>query len=248
MLSNTAIQIYDDLGEMAEAAADLIVDVGQVAVEQRGRFLLALSGGGTPEATYGLLAGQDRATRLDWRAAHVFWGDERNVPADAPGSNYGQARRLLLDHVPTPDEQIHRIRGELAPDEAAADYRQLLARMAADELAWPRLDMALMGLGADGHTASLFPGPAAAGEERLAAIAVTADYGGRPAERVSLTPAVFNSARNVIFLATGASKAEAVAAVLQGAADPERWPAARIRPESGRVVWLVDWAAAALLL
>jgi 6-phosphogluconolactonase len=247
MLSSPEFRVYDEAAALAEAAAGLIVEAGQAAVEERGRFLLALSGGGTPEGTYRLLAGAGRREQVDWAAAHVFWGDERCVPAEDPGSNYGQARRLLLDQVPIPSEQIHRIRGELTPEQAAADYRERLGEMAEDGLAWPRLDVAIMGLGADGHTASLFPGPAAAGEGRLAAIAVTADYGGRPAERVSLTPAVFNSARDVVFLVTGESKAEAVAAVVRGGGDGERWPAARIWPEGGRVVWFVDREAAGLL-
>jgi len=244
MLSKVGVQVLDSQELLSEAAAELIVQVAVEALKKRGRFLIALSGGGTPEPVFRLLASEVYADRLTWQAAHVFWGDERCVPPDDPGSNYGQARRLLLDHLPVPNEQIFRIKGELGPDEAAAEYRSLLTRMAEKGLDWPKLDLALMGLGADGHTASLFPGPAAPGEERLGAIGVNAEYDGRPAQRVTLTPSVFNSARNVLFLVSGIKKAEAVTAVLQGRADPERWPAARIKPDSGRLFWFLDGPAA----
>jgi 6-phosphogluconolactonase len=242
-----AVQVFGDQQAMSEAAAKTIAAAAAEAISQRDRFLIALSGGGTPEPVYRLLATQAHLDRLGWPKWHVFWGDERCVPPDDPGSNYGQARRLLLSHIPVPAEHIFRIQGELGPDEAADEYRMLLARLAYSGLEWPKLDLALMGLGADGHTASLFPGPAAPGENQLAAIGVSADYDGRPANRVTLTPPVFNSARTVLFLVTGSSKAEAVAAVLQAHADRKRWPAARIKPESGREIWFLDEAAAASL-
>ena len=247
MSSKPEIRVFDDLAELNQAAAELIVEAAAEAIGERGRFLIALSGGGTPEPVFRLLAGHSYSRRLQWSTVQVFWGDERCVPPDDPGSNYGQARRLLLDHIPIAAGRIFRIRGELGPERAAVEYRSLLGRMADKGLAWPRLDLALMGLGADGHTASLFPGPAAPGEEKLAAIGVSAEYDGRPAQRVTLTPPVFSSAQNVLFLARGESKAEAVAAVLQEPADPERWPAARIKPVVGRIYWLLDEAAATLL-
>lgn len=238
------ISTYADLAALAEAAARLVLEFGIEALNQRGRFLIALSGGSTPEPLYRLLASETYRDQMVWANSHIFWGDERCVPPDDPGSNYGRARRLLLSHVPVPANQIHRIRGEMKPEEAVAAYRELLAGFSQDQLNWPRFDLALMGMGADGHTASLFPGQSTPGEERLAAIHVRADYDGRPAERVSLTPAVFNSARNIVFLVSGWDKAEAVAAVLQGQSDPKRWPAARINPESGRLFWLLDRPAA----
>ena len=157
MLTYPNIRIYDDHGALAEAAAGLIVETAGEAIRSRGRFLLALSGGGTPENVYRLLAGKEYWMQLDWPAVHLFWGDERCVPPDDPGSNYRQAKQLLIDHVPIPAAQVHRIKGELPPEKAAAEYRARLAQFAGDGRGWPVLDLALMGLGADGHTASLFP-------------------------------------------------------------------------------------------
>ncbi len=241
------IRIFDNRDVLAEAAAGLIVEISIEALNQSGRFLIALSGGSTPEPLYRLLANEPYQDSLAWAQTVFFWGDERCVPPDDPGSNYGQARRLLLSHVPVRSDQIHRIRGELGPDDAAADYRDLLSELSEDGLKWPRFDLVLMGMGADGHIASLFPGRPTPIEDRLAAIAVSADYDGRPAERVSLTPPVFNSARNIVFLVSGQGKAGAVATVLHGQADPVRFPAARIRPESGRLIWMLDRPAASRL-
>lgn len=247
MISDPRLTVFEDRDLLTRAAADLIVDVASAAVSERGRFTLALSGGGTPEPVYRMLASEPYRSKVDWSAGHFFWGDERCVPPTDPESNFGQAKRLLLDNLETPAAQIHRIKGELTADEAAADYRRLLADFAGEGSAWPALDLALMGLGADGHTASLFPGPPAAGEDRLAAIATTADYEGRPAQRVSLTPPVFNSARHVLFLVAGAQKAEAAAALLDPDADPVRWPATRLKPVAGRLHYYLDEAAAGSL-
>ena len=247
MSTNECVRVFQSQAALTEEAAAFIVEAGKKALNDRGRFLLALSGGGTPEPVYRLLAGEAYRGRLEWAAVFFFWGDERCVPPADAGSNYGQARALILDPLAISTGQIVRIKGELAPEEAAADYRQRLGAFAGEGSSWPRLDLALMGLGSDGHTASLFPGPPTAGEDRLAAIAVTANYEGRPARRVSLTPPVFNSARNVLFLVSGPAKAEAVAAVLRPDADPIRWPAARIQPAPGESTWFLDRPAARLL-
>lgn len=244
MSSNTTICVFGDRESLSDATAEFIVAAAGQAVRERGRFLVALSGGGTPEPVYRLLAGKGHRQRVPWPAVHFFWGDERCVPATDPGSNYGQAKKLLLDHIDVPEGQVVRIKGELSPEEAAADYRRRLANFGSGERDWPTLDLALMGLGADGHTASLFPGPPARGEDRLAAIAVTADYQGRPADRVTLTPPVFSSSRQVLFLVYGAAKATAVAAILGERADPVKWPAARIQPKTGELILFLDEAAA----
>ena len=247
MSSIPVVRVFANGQKLARAAADFIVETGIQAVESRGGFSVALSGGGTPEPVYRLLAGDDYRDRIDWKSTQVFWGDERCVPPDDLGSNYGQAKSVLLDYVAIPTAQIWRIKGELAPEEAAADYREQLAGLGSAERPWPVLDLALMGLGADGHTASLFPGAPNPDEERLAAIPVTANYAGRPAKRVSLTPPVFNSARNVLFLVSGANKAPAVAAVLDPDADSDQLPAARIMPEKGTLLYFVDELAASRL-
>lgn len=229
---------------LAKAAAMRFAAAAEQAVVERGRFQVALSGGSTPRALFALLARPPYATQLPWAQTEIYWGDERLVPPDDAESNYGQARRLLLDHVPVPPEQVHRIRGELPAAEAAAAYSAVLRRNAARGRAWPRLDLALMGLGADAHTASLFPGSPPATDP---VIAVTADYQGRPAARITLTPLVFNDARLLLFLVAGADKAPAVTAVLQGPPDPFNLPAQRLNNAPGDMIWLVDEDAAANL-
>jgi 6-phosphogluconolactonase len=243
MSSRTSVRVFDSPDSLSRAAADFIIREAAAAIAARSRFLLALSGGGTPEPLFRLLASPPYRGRLDWAAGLFFWGDERCVPPTAPGSNYGQAKRLLLDPLGVTERNIYRIKGELPPEGAAADYRQRLANLGTGVQPWPVFDVALMGLGSDGHTASLFPGPPASGESQLAAIAATADYEGRPAERVTLTPPVFNSAKNALFLVSGAAKARAVAAVLEPDADVVAWPAARIRPTKGRLLFFLDRAA-----
>lgn len=225
------------------AAADVVVADLRAAIRQRGVAGLVLAGGGTPLALYHVLA---ERSGVDWSSTHVFWGDERLVSPDDPGSNYHAAWAALLSRVDLPAANVHRMRGELPPDEAAADYAARLRDWARanDPGAphpWPRFDLVLLGLGEDGHTASLFPGSPPAPPQPV--VAVTADYQGRPAGRITLTPRVFNDARDVIFLVTGANKADAVRETLH-ADDPTRLPAQRIHPDYGRVTWLLDRAAA----
>jgi 6-phosphogluconolactonase len=204
---------------------------------------VALSGGSTPRATYALLATVEFASLVDWPRVHVFWGDERCVPLDDPDSNYRMARETLLDHVPLPTRNVHRIRGEMDPEAAAQAYAAELRAFFGTQ--WPSFDLVLLGMGNDGHTASLFPGSATLHEDTRAVVAVTAHYEDRPAHRVTLTPPAINSARQVVFLVAGAAKAETLQAVLEGPAD--RFPAQFIRPTSGQLAWLVDSAAASRL-
>jgi len=182
---------------------------------------------------------------FDWADVHFFWADERCVPADDDGSNYGQAKKVLFDKIDGPAENIHRVQSDLEPAEAAKKYALTLNQFADAPLTWPRFDLVLLGMGDDGHTASLFPGSPVEVNEPV--IAVTANYQGRPAKRVTLTPLVFNSARNVFFLAAGASKAEALMRVLMGEQIPKELPAQRIHPSDGKIIWFIDEAAASLL-
>ncbi|MBK8984515.1 MAG: 6-phosphogluconolactonase [Chloroflexi bacterium] len=239
------VHVFADAAALVEAAARLFVTIAATAVAQHGRFLTALSGGSTPQALFQRLSQPDYAQRAFWRSSHIFWGDERLVPPDDPGSNYKLAADLLLQHVPVPAANIHRAKGELDPETAVTDYAHQLHQLAPAGHAWPRLDLALMGLGSDGHTASLFPGPIAPGERTHPVIAVTANYDGRPAHRLTLTPLVFNDASHILFLVTGANKAQAVTAVLHGPPAAEQWPAQRIHPTTGQITWLLDQSAAA---
>jgi 6-phosphogluconolactonase len=231
------IRIFKDADELSRAAAELFVTLATQAIRERGRFLVAFSGGSTPTALYRLLVREP----IDWTRVHIFWGDERLVPPENPENSYGQAREVLLKHIPIPSENTHRVSSELEPDAAAIDYARLLQEFAAPPLDWPRFDLVLLGLGEDGHTASLFPGSPAAMTEPV--IAVTAQYQGRPARRVTLTPLVFNAARQVIFLVAGANKAVSLRGVFSDYNSLEQVPAKRIQPADGQVTWLVNAAA-----
>ena len=236
------LRIFKNSTALSLAAADTFVSIAIEAVRMRARFLAALSGGSTPSGLYRLLADEPYRNRVDWSKTYLFWGDERCVPPDDTGSNYHQANEMLLDHVPIPQENVRRIRGELEPFQASVDYTKTLQRFADPGLGWPRFDLVLLGMGADGHTASLFPGSPV--EASSPTLAVSADYQGRPAKRVTLTPPVFNSARKILFLVTGEDKAGVLSRVLNNASMPEDYPAQRILPADGQVIWLVDEAAA----
>ena len=196
---------------------------------------MALAGGSTPRSMYAQLAAAPFASMVEWSKVQVLWGDERCVPPDDKASNYRMAREALLDHVPVAAANVHRIRGEDDPNEAAAAYEREMQRM----------DLVLLGLGEDGHTASLFPGAVAAHDDPRRVIAVRAPV--VPAWRVTLTPVVINAATEVAFLVAGAAKAGVVQRVLEGPRRPHKLPAQLIAPASGRVAWFLDAAAAAEL-
>ena len=247
-MTGPEIRIYKDLPAMSRAAAQVIVEIAINVLQRRGRIALALSGGSTPQALFNLLAQSPFRDQLPWGGMHFFWADERCVPPDHPESNYGQAQRALFDRVPLPPGNLHRVQGELEPVRAAQEYVRQLREFAGGDHAWPRFDCVLLGMGADGHTASLFPNVTNPAQQTSPAIAVTASYQGRPAQRVTLTPLVFNSAEQVLFLVSGQEKADALAAVLSSSYDPLRWPAQRIHPPEGTVTWIVDGAAAQRLM
>ncbi len=225
---------------LAEAAAGCIAVLAAEALEARGRFLLTLAGGATPRLLYRRLADEPWRGRIDWTRVEILFGDERAVPPDHPDSNYRMAREALLDHVPVPPEQVHRMQAELEDlDQAATRYETLLRRLAPDRPV-PRLDLVLLGIGPDGHTASLFPGTTVLGERKRLVAPV------RPGEghdRLSLTYPVLNAARHLLFLVAGEGKA-AILRRLFRAADPAHpLPVEGIEPQ-GEVSWLVDEAAA----
>jgi len=205
---------------------------------------VALNGGNTPNRLFQLLATEYR-DKVGWSKTHVFWGDERCVPATDSGSSFGQAQGIFLKYVMIPENQIHRVQGELAPASAAVEYAQTLKLFAEDHLDFPRFDLVYLGMGEDGHTASLFPGSPVDVTETV--IPVSANYQDRPANRVTMTPRVFNQARIVVFMATGEKKANTLAEVLSDRYNPELYPAQRIDPKDGELIWLVDEGAAAKL-
>lgn len=228
--------VVPDGKALTRAAAVFFVAKARAALQANRRFSVALSGGSTPRALYQLLA----ETPLVWQNIHLFWGDERCVPPDHADSNYRMTAESLLTRIAIPPENVHRIPGELPPEEAALRYEDELQTYFG---AAPRFDLVLLGMGDDGHTASLFPGsPALAESVRWA---VAAEHSAPPpplVSRVTLTFGVFNAARQVIFLVSGAGKAARLAEIRRGEGS---LPAARIQPASGELLWLVEQSAAA---
>jgi 6-phosphogluconolactonase len=205
---------------------------------------MGLSGGSTPRALFRLLANPDFAPRIDWSRVHIFWGDERCVPPDHQDSNYGMARETLLDHVPLPEDNICRIRGEIDPQQAAAEYEQVL-RIFFSNADTPRFDLLLQGMGDDGHTASLFAGTQALYERTRWVIE---NYVPKlEMWRITLTVGAINAAAHVIFLVTGQNKAATLREVLNGPHQPEYYPSQLVQPADGELIWMADAAAAARL-
>jgi 6-phosphogluconolactonase len=243
----TEIRIVESEEALAEAAALVIVEAAVEAVAARGRFTLALSGGDTPRRTYARLAQPPYRDRIDWLKTLVFFGDERGVPADHRDSNYGMAWTTLLSKVPVPSANVFRIRGEAEdPETAAVDYARVLAKaLGLRRGERPRFDLMLLGLGVDGHTASLFPGSPVLKEVFRSVAAVHATAAAIP-QRFTLTLPVLSAAAEILFLVAGPEKAKVVKAVLGDQAST--LPAAMIRPAEGRLRWLLDRAAASLLV
>jgi 6-phosphogluconolactonase len=232
--------------ELFAAAAEEVVRAANEAVAKRGRFSIALSGGSTPKSLYNLLATNARNT-LPWDRMFFFWGDERHVPPTDPDSNYRMADETMLSKIPVPAANVFRIKAENPDAEAAAlAYEQTLQRFFALEAGqFPRFDLILLGMGPDGHTASLFPGTGALHEKSRLVVANWVEK--LKASRFTLTLPVLNSAACVVFLVSGTDKAPALHAVLEGDAPGEQYPAKLVRPTNGKLIWLIDRAAASQL-
>ena len=229
--------------EAAQALAGHLAGMAEECVTTRGRFSIALAGGSTPRRLYQILGSPPYAARTMWYRWHVFWGDERCVQPEHADSNYRMAKEELLDHVPIPESQVHRMRGEVPPQEAAAEY-ETVVRDAFQEPA-PSFDLMLLGLGDDGHTASLFPGSDALQEkERLVVATKATDIQGR---RITFTFSLINAAKEVAFLVTDESKAEALRRVLEPTPGQHVPPASLVQPGYGTVRWFVTGEAARLM-
>ena len=221
------------------AAADRFALAAERAITASGSFAVSLAGGSTPVGLYRLLATEPYRSRVGWSSVQVFWGDERCVPPDDPASNYGIARRALLDAVALRPENIHRIHGEDPPRAAADAYEATLrSRCPAPSGCF---DLVLLGLGSDGHTASLFPGSGALRERSRWVCAVSAPV---PPSRITMTPVILAAAREVVFLVTGAEKAAALHQALHGPRQPDQQPAQAVASRNKHVRWLVDSRAA----
>ncbi len=242
------IRIVEDRQALSRVAAEEWIARAKISVEEKGLFTISLSGGSMPRGLYSLLATDPSLrTQLPWDKIHFFWGDERHVPPDHPDSNYGMAREALLSKVPVPPENVHPIPGEVRDvRQAAAAYEERLRdffQLKAGE--FPRFDFVLLGMGADGHTASLFPGTEALRERRHLVVASWVEK--LRAFRITLTIPVFNHAAFLLFLVSGEEKAEILEAVFEDGEQRELLPSQLIRPAHGRLVWLADKAAARLL-
>ncbi len=232
--------VYETPEELEEAAARDFVAKAEAAISERGRFAVVLAGGSTPRTTYEILA-RRHSDELDWSKVHVFFGDERTVHPEHEASNYRMVRETLLSHVRV--GSVHRMRCELPPGEAAADYEKQLREFFQTD-GFPAFDLILLGLGEDGHTASLFPETSALDvSDRWVVVNPVLKLG---TSRLTLTIPVINAARAIVFLVAGENKARALKEVLEGDADPRAYPAKFIRPD-GELAWMVDRAAAALI-
>jgi 6-phosphogluconolactonase len=236
------MQIYRDPQALARALAELFIATGRMAAAERGAFRVALSGGETPRAAYELLGSEALREELSWSDVFIYFGDERCVPPTDELSNYRMAQRAFLEKVGIPHANVHRMRGEADPGQAANEYASILRTDMGDA---PQFDLVLLGLGSDGHTASLFPGTPPDTDDDALVRAVYART--QMMWRVTVTPKVINLARTVAFAVDGAEKAEILAAVYQGPVDAVKYPAQIVRPVSGPLIWLVDELAAGML-
>jgi 6-phosphogluconolactonase len=238
------LRIVDSPSALFQAGAEEFVAQATTAVNAQGRCTVALSGGSTPRSLYNLLATTYRE-RLPWQKMFFFWGDERHVPPDSAESNYRMADEALLSRVPIPAGNVFRVAGE-DPDaaRAAQKYEQTLREFFRLPAAgYPRFDLILLGMGPDGHTASLFPGTAALGEKSRLVVANWVDK--FKTDRITFTLPVINEARMVMFLVSGSDKTQALREVLEGRQSPELFPSKLVNPEKGKLIWLVDRTAAA---
>lgn len=251
-----SIQVFPHPNDLIDHVTAHIVSIARGAIKERGNFFFMLSGGSTPRLLYERLTDFEYISDLDWAKVQVFWGDERCVPPGHKDSNYRMARESLLDKVPIPPENVHRIQGELPPRVAATHYEGELRRSFhvdnnqesgenLPKVYVPVFDLILLGMGTDGHTASLFPGSSALFEEGRWFVAVEHETPPPPlVPRVTATPEIINAGSNIFFLIAGANKAARLAQVIEGPSRPDDLPAQMIKPENGQLSWYVDQAAA----
>ena len=257
------LTIGPDKAAMSQTAAERITSLVEAAVARRGLAAVSLTGGDTPDLLYEMLAGEKRPWRhrIAWHRLHVFWGDERDVPPDHRDSNYGLAYRLLLKHVDVPETQVHRMRGELPAADAGRLYDAVL-RERRDQTIGPLFDVMLLGIGSNAHIASIFPGSPLLAEREAPPYT---DGVGRPFTgrhitlatgvavpelshwRITMTPNALLDSADIIMIASGASKADAIASAIEGPLDVETYPAQLLRAAGDRVEWIIDSAAAARL-
>jgi 6-phosphogluconolactonase len=237
------INIIQTTEALAKAAADKMLGISQQAIERNGRFVIALSGGSTPERLFKLLAKPPYLNQITWDKTFVFWGDERFVPSDDHRNNSNRAKSLLLNHVPIPAINIHPIPVDLKPEESAKEYEKTIKKLFDKES--PCFDLIFLGLGEDGHTASLFPGTDVVFENKKLVKEVYVEE--QSMYRITMTPALINQAHNIVFLVEGEKKAKILKTILTEPRQTNKFPAQIIQPEKGNLYWFLDKKAAALL-
>jgi 6-phosphogluconolactonase len=257
MIWKPEVQRFPNLGALSSAATEFTCELAEESVERHGVFTVALSGGNTPRPMYEALAQPPFDSRMPWRGIHLFWGDERCVASDHRDSNFAMASRALISKVPIPSQNVHRIPAELTPpEEAAKAYEKILreffgsfvkkgtrSNASRGAVSIPSFDLILLGVGKDGHTASLFPGYQALEERERWVAVVRAPYGSPPVPRITLTLPVINRAECVLFMVSGSGKREVIRSILEDLDPAARsYPAGRVNPE-GRVIWLIDEGA-----
>ena len=243
-MDSLEIKIFEREEELQDFASDHILSTIAETITIRNKCFVSLSGGTTPRKIYERIAKKAMEQNVDWKSVHFFWGDERCVPPDDERSNYLMAKKALLSTIDLPSENIHRIKGEINPEDSAYDYEAEMKRSFSTEIT-PSFDIMLLGLGDDTHTASLFPSSPALKETQRWAVPVLNEHG---ESRITLTLPVINHATTTIFIVSGKNKAEAVYRVLLNRFDPDKYPAQSVKPESGNLFWLLDSAAASLYL
>jgi len=240
------IHRYTTPDKASEAVANFVVEVAQKSIQEREKFTVALSGGSSPKPLYNLLASDRFRDQISWKKTYIFWGDERFVPPDDPENNARMARETLLDHVPVPSNQIFPIPTDGRPQEAAERYASTIASVFDDTAGFPRFDLILLGLGENGHTASLFPHTTVLEEHKKWTDTIYLDD--KDQSRITLTAPVINQAKNIAFLVFGEKKANILSKVIEGPRNPQQWPAQLISPSSGSLHWYIDEAAGRELL
>lgn len=239
------VAIYPDLDTISEQAARYVVQVANQAIVTHGRFMVALSGGNTPKKLFSLLSSDSYLSQIDWTLAEIFWVDERCVPPDDPESSYHMARETLLRAVPIPATQVHRMPADRPDRDAASLAYTLEMQRVFGTNGIPAFDLVQLGMGPEGHTASLFPHQPSLHETTRLVMPVSVPK--PPPDRLTVTPPLLNAAHNVLFLATGADKVDALRAVIEGPFNPDEYPAQIVRPPGGEVTWMVDTAIAGKL-
>jgi 6-phosphogluconolactonase len=238
------VSLFADIESLNKKAAELIVELSRKTIENTGRFSIALSGGKTPALLYNLLAHMPYCEQLQWKNIFVFWSDERCVPPDDEENNSNMARKMLLDHVPIPAENIFAVQVQMPPAKAAIQYGQMLKAFFKEDI--PAFDLILLGMGADGHTASLFPGTEALWRTSPE-LAQAVEAPGAKMQRITFTPRLINNAKHILILVTGENKAAVLQKVLEDKNKEVPYPAQYIKPVNGKLWWFVDAAAASKL-